>query len=71
MLLKLFRRRFSYIAIRVFIWEIEQMHFHVPHELVIFGKHHDDRNFKVMSSAQSLMFVTTHHSDQDKYPCKI
>ena len=47
-LLESYLRRFRYIAIRVFIWVVHQMHFDIPQKLVIFSEHCNDGNFKVM-----------------------
>ena len=47
-LLKSFLRHFRYIAMWVLIWVIVHVHSDIEQELVIFGEHCDNGNFKVM-----------------------
>ena len=48
-LLELLLRHFSYIAIGEITWVIQQVHLDIAEELIVFGEHYDDGNFKIMS----------------------
>ena len=45
--LKLFICHLRCTSVQIFIWFIRHIHLYISQELVIFGKHYNDGNFKV------------------------
>jgi hypothetical protein len=46
-LLKSFIGHLRYTPIQIYIWVIRDIHFDIVQELVMFGKYHNNGNFKV------------------------
>ena len=70
-LLKMFLCNFRYTPVHVFIWVIGDIHLYIAQELVIFGKHCNNRDLgSAVWKPLSRMFVMTHRSGQSKCPYK-